>query len=61
MSMTRKHYRAFAETLRQAHECYPEAKDAIEHITQQIASTCADDNHHFRRQQFYDAASPENT
>lgn len=59
MSMSRKHYRAFAEILRHAHECYPEAKDVIDHVTQGVAGICAEDNHHFRRQQFYDAARPE--
>ncbi|MFF7676639.1 hypothetical protein [Actinacidiphila glaucinigra] len=57
--MSRKHYRAFAAVLRRAHEYYPESKDGIDHLTREIASICAEDNHHFRRQQFYDAASPE--
>ena len=59
MAMSRKHYRAFAEILRYAHECHPEAKDAIDQITRNIAGICAEDNHAFRRQQFYDAAEPE--
>lgn len=59
MAMSRRHYRAFAEILRQAHEYYPEARDALDHVTRQIAGICAEDNHHFRRQQFYDAAEPE--
>ena len=59
MSMSRKHYRAFAQILRHAHECYPEARDAIDHLTRGIAGICAEDNRAFRRQQFYDAAELE--
>ncbi|MET7525657.1 hypothetical protein ACFYSJ_26205 [Streptomyces sp. NPDC005248] len=61
MAMSRKHYRAFADILRQAHQDHPEGRDAIDQITQGIAGTCAQDNRHFRRQQFYDAARPEAT
>lgn len=59
--MSRKHYRAFAACLRQAHEYYPEARDAIDHLTRGFAGICAEDNRSFRRQQFYDAATPEET
>lgn len=59
MAMSRKHYRAFAEILRYAHACHPEAKDAIAQITRDIAGICAEDNRAFRFQQFYDAAQPE--
>ncbi|MGW3153655.1 hypothetical protein [Streptomyces sp. NPDC001089] len=61
MSMTRKHYRSFAEILAQARKYYPEAEDALVSVTRSIADLCATDNHHFRRQQFYDAAEPEKT
>lgn len=57
--MSRKHYRAFADILKHAHECYPEARDALDHVTRQLAGVCAEDNHRFRRQTFYDAATPE--
>jgi hypothetical protein len=57
--MSRKHYRAFAEILRYAHECHPEAKDAIDQVTRGIAGICAEDNRAFSRQQFLDAAQPE--
>ena len=57
--MSRKHYRAFADVLRQAYEYYPEAKEALDLVTQQIAGVCAEDNRAFRRQTFYDAAQPE--
>ncbi|UXX94060.1 hypothetical protein N7U49_21905 [Streptomyces sp. AD2-2] len=59
MSMSRKHYRAFAEILRQAHEYYPEARDVVDQITRGIAGVCGEDNRAFRRQQFFDAAEPE--
>ncbi|MFV0135434.1 hypothetical protein ACLGIH_19820 [Streptomyces sp. HMX87] len=59
MAMSRKHYRAFAEILRQAREYFPDSEDAIAFITSNLARVCAEDNHHFRRQQFYDAAQPE--
>ncbi|MEV5265247.1 hypothetical protein [Streptomyces werraensis] len=59
MTMSRKHYRAFAEILRHARECHPDAQDAIDQITRDIAGICAEDNRAFRRQQFYDAAQPE--
>lgn len=59
MSMSRKHYRALADALRQAREYYPEAETALTSVTRLVADVCAADNHHFRRQQFYDAAEPE--
>lgn len=58
--MSRKHYRAFAAILRQAREYYPEGEDAIAFILRNLAGICAEDNRAFRRQQFYDAAQPEN-
>jgi len=59
MAMSRKHYRAFAQILRQAREYFPEHEDAIAYITRDIAGICAEDNRSFRRQQFYDAATLE--
>ncbi|MET9360322.1 hypothetical protein ABZX93_05385 [Streptomyces sp. NPDC006632] len=57
--MSRKHYRALAAVLRRAYEDHPESKDALNDVTHGVASLCVEDNHHFRRQQFYDAARPE--
>ncbi|MEW1922325.1 hypothetical protein [Streptomyces sp. NPDC088360] len=59
--MSRKHYRAIADVLKHAHETHPEAHEALDHVTRELAGICAQDNHHFRRQQFYDAATPEPT
>ncbi|MFF8283393.1 hypothetical protein ACF06W_11795 [Streptomyces albus] len=59
--MSRKHYRAFAQVLRQAREYYPKDRDAINFVVRQVADICAEDNRAFRRQQFYDAAEPETT
>lgn len=61
MAMSRKHYRAIAEILRHAHECHPEAHDALDQVTRGLAGICAEDNRAFRFQQFYDAARPEDS
>ncbi|MGW1261129.1 hypothetical protein ACWD7Y_04110 [Streptomyces drozdowiczii] len=57
--MSRKHYRAFAQVLRQAREFYPEDEDGISYVARELAGICAEDNRRFRRQQFHDAATPE--
>ncbi|MGW3275478.1 hypothetical protein ACWDFH_29020 [Streptomyces kronopolitis] len=59
MAMSRKHYREFAQILRQARKYYPNDQAGIDFIMRELADTCARDNHSFRRQQFYDAATPE--
>ncbi|MFD3563928.1 hypothetical protein ACFWVU_30335 [Streptomyces sp. NPDC058686] len=59
MAMSRKHYRAFAQILRRARENYPDHENAIAFVARELAGVCAEDNHHFRRQTFHDAATPE--
>lgn len=59
MAMSRKHYRAFADILAQARRYFPEAHEALDHVTRGIAGVCKEDNRAFRTQQFYDAAQPE--
>jgi hypothetical protein len=59
MAMSRKHYRALAQVLRQAREYYPDDQTCIDFVMRELADACARDNRSFRRQQFYDAATPE--
>ncbi|MFF1693189.1 hypothetical protein ACFVXC_06105 [Streptomyces sp. NPDC058257] len=59
MAMSRKHYRAIARALRQAREYYPDDTNGIDYVMRELAGICAEDNHHFRRQTFYDAATSE--